>query len=165
MTARIPRRSLLLAGASALALSACGFKLRGPQTMAFETIHLGSLYNALGGELRREIQYSGSTRVVQNPDEAQVRLDVLRNDRSREILSLSADGSVREYELERVLIYRLLDTAGNEIRPASIIRVRREYDFSDSQVLSKNREEALLFDDMERDIINQLVRRLSTVRL
>jgi len=165
MTARTSRRSLLLAGASALALSACGFKLRGPQTLAFETIYLGSLYNALDGELRREIQYSGKTRVVRDPKEAQVRIDVLRNDRSREILSLSADGSVREYELERVIVYRLLDNAGNEIRPASLLRARREYDFSDSLVLSKSREEALLFDDMERDIIQQLMRRLASVRL
>ena len=58
----------------------------------------------------------------------------------------------------------MLDQAGNERLPAGMIRVRREYDFSDSQVLSKQREEDLLFEDMDRDIINQLVRRLAVVR-
>ncbi len=164
MPASTSRRSLILAGLSAVALSACGFKLRGPQSMAFETIHVGPLYGAQGGELRRQLEYSGTTRVVQNPAEAQVQLHVLRNDRNREILSLSADGSVREYELERILIYRVLDAAGKELRPASTIRVRREYSFDDSLILSASREEVLLYEDMERDIINQLVRRLATVR-
>jgi LPS-assembly lipoprotein len=158
------RRSLILAGLSALTLSACGFKLRGPQPLPFKTIYLGDLHNLLGGELRRQIEYSGTTTVTQNRAEAEVRLEVLRNDRNREILSLSADGSVREYDLERTLIFRVVDKAGNERLPANIVRARREYDFSDSQVLSKQREEDLLFEDMDRDIINQLVRRLAVVR-
>lgn len=164
MPATNTRRTLILAGLSAFALSACGFKMRGPQPLPFKTIHLGDLHNLLGGELRRQIEYSGTTKVVQSLAEAEVRLDILRNDRGREILSLSADGSVREYELERALIFRVLDKAGNERLPASMIRARREYDFSDSQVLSKRREEDLLFEDMDRDIINQLVRRLAVVR-
>lgn len=164
MPATNTRRSLILAGLSGLALSACGFKLRGPQPLPFKTIHVGSLYDFLGGELRRQIEYSGTTRVVENVAEAEVRLDILRNDRTREILSLSAAGAVREYELERTLVFRVLDQAGNERLPAGMIRVRREYDFSDSQVLSKQREEDLLFEDMDRDIINQLVRRLAVVR-
>lgn len=164
MPATNTRRSLILAGLSALTLSACGFKLRGPQALPFKTIHLGSLNNFLGGELRRQIEYSGTTKVVQNPADAEVRLDILRNDRNREILSLRADGAVREYELERSLVFRVLDQKGNERLPASIIRARREYSFDDSLILSANREEALLFEDMDRDIMNQLVRRLAVVR-
>ena len=158
------RRSLILAGLSALTLSACGFKLRGPQPLPFKTIHVGELYNVLGGELRRQIEYSGTTTVVRNAAEAEVRLDILRNDRGREILSLRADGAVREYELERTLVFRVIDKDGNERLPAGIIRARREYSFDDSLILSASREEALLFEDMERDIINQLLRRLAVVR-
>lgn len=165
MPATNTRRTLILAGLSAIALSACGFRMRGPQPLPFETIYLDpALRNTLGGELKRQIELSGTTKVVERREEAQVRIDLLRNDRNREILSLSADGSVREYSLERTLIFRVLDKAGNERLAPSIIRARREYDFSDSQVLSKRREEDLLFEDMDRDIINQLVRRLAVVR-
>lgn len=164
MPATNTRRTLLLAGLSALSLSACGFKLRGPQPLPFKTIYVGELYHVLGGELRRQIELSGTTTVVQRIEDAEVRLDIQRNDRNREILSLAADGSVREYDLERTLVFRVLDQAGNERLPASIIRARREYEFSDTQVLSKQREENLLFDDMDRDIITQLVRRLAAVR-
>lgn len=164
MPATNTRRSLILAGLSAFTLSACGFKLRGPQPLPFKTIHLGNLHNFLSGELRQQIEYSGTTKVVQNPADAEVRLDILRNDRNREILSLRADGAVREYELERALIFRVLDQKGNERLPASMIRARREYSFDDSLILSANREEALLFEDMDRDIMNQLVRRLAVVR-
>src|SRR5690606_22032876 len=100
MSARIPRRSLILAGASALALSACGFRLRGPQEMAFDTVFVGGVgqYSRFGAELRRQIEAAGTTRVVATPAEAEVRLDILGNERNREILSIAGDGSVREYQ-------------------------------------------------------------------
>lgn len=164
MPATNTRRTLILAGLSAIALSACGFRMRGPQPLPFETIYVGNLYHALGGEFRRQIEFSGNTKVVQTVDDAQVRLDILRDNLNREILSLAADGSVREYELERTLVFRVLDGSGRERLPASMLRARRDYGFSDSRVLSAANEEALLLEDMERDILRQLVRRLAVVR-
>jgi LPS-assembly lipoprotein len=166
MSARIPRRSLILAGASALALSACGFRLRGPQEMAFDTVFVGGVgqYSRFGAELRRQIEAAGTTRVVGTPAEAEVRLDILGNERDREILSIAGDGSVREYQIDRILVYRIRDKAGNELVPPTQLRTRREYDFDDAQIIAKQREEALLFEDMERDLMQQLVRRLAAVR-
>lgn len=166
MPATNPRRSLLLAGVAALALSGCGFKLRGPQAMRFQTIYLGGIdpYSPFGQELRRQIEANGTTRVVGTPGEADVRLEVLRNDRDREVLSISGGGAVREYQIDRMLVFRVLDKAGNERLPATMIRARREYDFDDSQAIAKQREEALLFADMDRDLMQQLIRRLAAVR-
>lgn len=166
MPVRHRRRHFILAALAApLALAGCGFKMRGPQPMRFSTIHLGvDPYSPFGAELRREIEASGSTRVVDTPAEADVRLDIIKNDQDREILSLAGDGSVREYQISRSIVFRVRSRAGRDLIPASTISARREYDFNDAQIIAKQREETLLFRDMERDLMQQLVRRLAALR-
>ncbi|AUN94274.1 LPS-assembly lipoprotein LptE [Pseudazoarcus pumilus] len=166
MPARNRRRLFLAALAAPALASGCGFRLRGPQKMAFATVHVGGVspYSRFTAELRRQIEAAGTTRVVSTPDEAEVRLDVLSNERDREILSIAGDGSVREYQIDRILVYRIRDQAGNELVPPTRLQTRREYDFDDAQIIAKQREEALLFEDMERDLMQQLVRRLAAVR-
>src|SRR5690606_2908530 len=115
-------------------------------------------------QLRREIEASGTTTIVATAAEADVRLEILRNERDREILSLSGAGTIREYQLDQTIVFRVLDRAGNERFPATALRARREYDFDDAQAIAKQREEILLFNDMERDLLQQLMRRLATVR-
>lgn len=166
MPASTFRRRLLLAGTAALALSGCGFRLRGPQLMAFETIHIVGLdpHSAIGSDLRRQIQANGITRVLSSRDEAEVVLEVLRDQREREILSLSGGGSVREYEIERVLLFRVIRPDGSQVLGPTLLRARREYDFDDTQVIAKQREEQLLYTDMEADLVQQLVRRLAAIQ-
>lgn len=165
MPATHSRRSFVLASLAMTALAGCGFKMRGPQPLRFKTIHLGmDPYSPFAIQLRREIEASGTTTIVATPAEADVRLDILRNERNREILSLSGAGTIREYQLDQTIVFRVLDRAGNERFPATALRARREYDFDDAQAIAKQREEILLFNDMERDLLQQLMRRLATVR-
>ncbi|MDR2261814.1 MAG: LPS assembly lipoprotein LptE [Azoarcus sp.] len=153
--------ALLVAGCTA-ALAACGFHLRGPQALAFSTLHVNlSPYSELGITLRRQLAMSGSTAIEENPERAEARLQILANERTREILSLTAAGKVREYELTQRIRFRLIDRDGADlIAPANLI-ARREYTFSDEQILGKEQEEALLYRDMEADLVRQLMRRLA----
>ncbi|KAI5913557.1 LPS assembly lipoprotein LptE [Thauera sp. 2A1] len=164
----LPRRRLLLAGAGlfGLALGGCGFHLRGPQRMDFTTIHIGvSALSDFGAALRRQFATTETTRVVEDPAQAEVRLQILVDSRSREILSLTGRGTVREYQLIQRLRFQLLDKAGVAIVAPTELVARREYTFDDSQILGKEQEEALLYRDMQEDLIQQLMRRLATVRL
>ncbi|MGH8634502.1 MAG: LPS assembly lipoprotein LptE [Burkholderiales bacterium] len=43
--------------------------------------------------------------------------------------------------------------------------LKRAYAFNDSQVLSKESEEALLYKDMRGDAVRQVVRRLQAAKL
>ena len=145
-----------------VALAGCGFHLRGPQPLAFSTVHIGaSQYTSLGIALRRQIALSGSTTVEEDVSRAEVKLQILANNRSREILSLTAAGKVREYELNQTIRFRLTDRANNELIPPATLSARREYTFSDELILGKEQEEALLYDDMESDLVRQLMRRLA----
>jgi len=145
-----------------IALSSCGFHLSGPRPLAFSTIYVGiSEYTSLGIALRRQIALSGSTTVEKDAARAEATLQILANERGREILSLTPIGTVREYELTQVVRFRLVDRSGNEMIPPSALSVRREYTFSDELILGKEQEEALLYDDMEKDLVRQLMRRLA----
>lgn len=131
--------------------------------MDFSTIHVGaSQYSSLGIALRRQIALSGSTKVEEDASRAEVKLQILSNDRSREILSLAVTGRVREYELTQTIRFSLTNRDGTELIPPSALSARREYTFDDDLILGKEQEEALLYNDMESDLVRQLIRRLTT---
>ncbi len=158
------RRRLLLGGAAlaGLLLAGCGFKLRGPQRLEFATLYINvSELTELGASLRRLIATTGSTTVIEDAAKADARLQILANDRGREILSLTGAGKVREYQLTQTLRFQLLDKAGKALIPPASISAAREFTFDDSQVLGKEQEEALLYRDMQNDLLQQLMRRLA----
>ena len=161
------RRRLLgsaLAATVAL-LSGCGFHLRGPQALDFATVHINvPEQSEFGAQLRRLIATTGTTRVEEDAARAEARLQILANDRGREILGLTGAGKVREYQLVQALRFQLLDRAGKALIPPTSLSARREYTFDDSQVLGKEQEEALLYRDMQNDLVQQLMRRLGAAR-
>lgn len=159
------RRRVLLAasGLAALALSGCGFHLRGPQRLGFASVHIDTpAQTELGTRLRRLIATTGTTTVSDNEQDAEARLRILANDRGREILSLTGAGKVREYQLTQTLRFQLLDKGGQPLIPPTALTARREYTFDDSQVLGKEQEEELLYRDMQNDLMQQLMRRLAS---
>ena len=166
VTANARRR--LLGGALAAAavlLSGCGFHLRGPQALDFATLHIEvPAQTEFGAQLRRLIATTGTTRVEEDAAKAEARLQILANDRGREILSLTGAGKVREYQLVQVLRFQLLDRAGKTVIPPTSLSARREYTFDDSLVLGKEQEENLLYRDMQNDLVQQLMRRLNPLR-
>jgi LPS-assembly lipoprotein len=147
-------------------MAACGFQLRGPKPMAFKTIYLGmSAYSDLAADLRRQIQTSGTTKVVDKPDDAEVRLIVLEDAQEKAILALGPTGTVREYQLRKRFQFRLQDKQGKEVMPLQQINITRDITFNDSIVLAKEQEEVLLYRDMQNDLVQQITRRLAAVRM
>jgi len=75
-------------------------------------------------------------------------------------LSLSQSGAVREYELVRVVSFRVHDADGNDWLPAGQVVVRRSYTFNETEVLAREAQEQRLLREMTQDVVSQLVRRL-----
>jgi LPS-assembly lipoprotein len=98
---------------------------------------------------------------VNSPAQAQAVLDLTTEERSKTILSLNAAGRVREFQLRYRLSFRVHDAKGRDYLPLSEIRLTRDISFNDAQVLSKEAEELLLFRDMQSDMVQQILRRLS----
>ena len=118
-----------------------------------------------GTQLRRLVTSGSSTRIVDVAKGADATLVLVNELREKNILSLSGGGRVREYQLKYRMTYRLLDRNGVEVIPVTEIALVRDFSFNDSEALSKEAEEALLFRDMQSDAVQQLLRRMQVIRL
>ena len=150
--------SLILLAATML-LAACGFHLRGQATLPFESMYISGS-PSFANQLARAVRSGSKTRVTTNPKEAEVTLEVLTEARERSILSLSGSGRVRELQIRYRVSFRVNDKAGKEFIPANEIILKRDLIYSDTDVLGKEQEEALLYRDMQNDAVQQVMRRL-----
>ncbi|MDD5296931.1 MAG: LPS assembly lipoprotein LptE [Rhodocyclaceae bacterium] len=152
-----------------LVLAGCGFHLRGAgggKPLAFKTLYLGvAEQSELGAALRRQILAVGGTALVARPSEAQAVLTVVAEGREKTILSLNAAGRVREFLLRQRFVFRVHDNQGHDFIPQSEVVVSRDISYSDSELLAKAAEEALLYRDMERDLVQQIMRRLAAAQM
>ncbi|HSD38883.1 MAG TPA: LPS assembly lipoprotein LptE [Rhodocyclaceae bacterium] len=147
-------------------LAACGFQLRGPKPMAFKTVYLEmSQYSDLAADIKRQIKTSGTTTVVDKRDDAEVRFIVVQDAQEKAIMALGPTGTVREYQLRKRFQFRLQDKAGKEVLPLQEINITRDITYNDSLVLAKEQEEAMLYRDMQNDLVQQITRRLAAVRM
>lgn len=159
------RRALLAALLSAPLLANCGFKLRGARELPFETIFLGFPPNSpFGTELARNIRAGTRTRVIEQRAKADAVLEILSETREREVLALNAQGRAREFQLRLKLAFRLADNKGREFIAPTMLSAQRDVSFNDAQVLAKESEEALLYRDMQTDLVQQLLRRLAAAK-
>ncbi len=154
----------LAAAALVLGLAACGFQLRGTAELPFETLYMPSESGGVALELKRNIQAGTRTTVVDDPKKAQAVMEFVRETREKVILSLTGAGRVREFQLRYVVGFRVHDGKGTEFIPASVIQLQRDVTFNDAEVLAKEAEEQLLYRDMQTDMVQQIMRRLSSAR-
>jgi len=157
----------LVVASAVSTLAGCGFKLRGAPNFAFSRIYLGfTLNSALGNEVRRNIAANPSVQVLDATQlaTAQVILDVLGENREKVVVGLNASGQVREFQLRFRFRFRLRTPDGKDLIPETEILQQRDISFNETVVLSKEAEEALLYRDMQSDIVQQLLRRLAAVK-
>ncbi|MCM2287507.1 MAG: LPS assembly lipoprotein LptE [Sulfuritalea sp.] len=178
---------LLLVGV----LTACGFKLRGSAELPGYKLPFATIALTLAptsefyAQLKRTIEASSpGTRVVRDVKEAEAILTVLGDTSEKVILSLTAAGRAREFQLVRTFSFRVHGSAPataaaprakysdvpaaagpTEYIAPSTITLRREITFSDDLVLSKESEEQLLWRDIQSDLVQQLMRRLAAAKL
>jgi LPS-assembly lipoprotein len=167
MTMRRPGIALFtrtVAVTLALLLAACGFQLRGSANLPFETIYVPGASGGIALDLKRTIQAGTSTRVVEAPKDAQAILEFTHETREKEILSLTGAGRVREYRLHYRVQYRVHDGKGREYVAPTTFEQLRVIAFNDSIVLAKESEEALLYRDMQTDMVQQIMRQLAAAR-
>lgn len=154
--------------ATTLLLSGCGFHLRGSvptENLPFKSIYLAfPETSTLGNELRRNIRGGGEITVTKTAAEAEAILDVLSETREKVILSLNSQGRVREYALYYRVTVRVKDNKNVELLPPTPIVLKRDISFNESQVLAKESEEALLYRDMQSDLVQQILRRILAIK-
>ena len=164
----IPRRTFLTSACAAALLGGCGFELRQAPHYAFSTLFSTAPENApIGVKLRRSLESSGQVNVITDPkqiEQAQVIFEQLSELREKIIVGRTATGAIREFQLRLRYRFRLRTQGGKELIPDTEVVLTRDINFNETGALSKESEEALLYRDMENDLVQQIQRRLAAVR-
>jgi len=163
---RVPFR-IILALALAAVVAGCGFQLRGTLSgnLPYKTLYIALPETAdVRIWMQRYINATGQTKIVDNPKDAEAVFQQLQDSRIRTILSVNAQGRVREYRLQLDYKFRLVDAKGRELVGPNEINLSRDITYDDSTVLAKDLEEGLLWRDMNNDLVNQIIRRLSIIK-
>jgi LPS-assembly lipoprotein len=147
-----------------LLIEACGFQLRGSADVPFSTLYLPGATGGIALDLKRHIQAGTNARVVDDPKQADAVLQFSHESREKEILSLTGTGRVREFRLRYRVGWRVHDGKGGDYVPQNSLELTRDVSFNDAEVLAKEAEEQLLYRDMQSDMVQLIMRRLSAVQ-
>ena len=162
------RRSWLISALLASALTGCGFELRKPPRYAFQTFYNSiPVVSSFGVKLTRGLESSGQVEVITDPrqiERAEVIFDQLFEMREKVVVGRTSAGAIREFQLRLRYRFRVRSRNGIELIPDTEIALTRDINFNETGALSKESEEALLYRDMENDLVLQIQRRLAAIR-
>ena len=147
-----------------MVLAGCGFRLRGTADLPFQSLYVPNSDSGLALDLKRYLTAGTQAKVVDDAKLAEAILVFSEENREKNILSLTAQGRVREFQLRYRVGFRVHDGKGADFVPQNTIVLTRDITFSDTEVLAKEAEEQLLFRDMQNDMVQQIMRRLAASR-
>lgn len=152
----------------AILLAGCGFQLRGstPETrLGFESLYLDA---PIGTPLERDLRTvlrASSTQLTADAKSAPVTLRVLSQAQEKKVLTLNAQGKVREFSLTYRVRFEVADASNKKLLQPPEIALQSILSYSEEQALAKEQEERMTFEDLRRDAVAQIIRQLARVKL
>lgn len=143
-------------------LASCGFQLRQPAPIQFKTIYISGSAT-ISTSLRKALTEQG-IKLVESSEDAELQLELLKEENEQRILSLSGAGVVREYELYYRVQYRTRAAGDPTWSLPLVMEGRRDYTYNDANLLAKQQEQKLLTESMQTDVLNGILRRLSALK-
>ncbi|MEM1264240.1 MAG: LPS assembly lipoprotein LptE [Pseudomonadota bacterium] len=146
---------------TALMCAGCGFQLAGSlgdmQVPSPLYIAADDRYSPFFRGIVRRLRAHGVDLTDQRSAAVSV-LTVRRDDTGQRVLSLSAQNAPREFEVFYVVSYDL--TVNGEVTAvANDVTLARDYTWNETQVLGKDREEAIIREALVELLIDDLVSR------
>ena len=146
------------------ALSACGWHLRGSETveLAVKQVYIVNQSNdgLLESAMLQQLARAGVE--VTEMSEGVPALTLHNARQSRRALTL-VGGNVEEYELQYTVAFDV--KRGEELLlTRQQVEVKRVYSYDANQVLAKDREQKRLYQEMRRDAVNALLHRLQAIQ-
>lgn len=164
------RRALLrsaLAPLSAVVLASCGFALRSSQKFPFKSMYTGPITaSPLLIELSRQVAGTGGVEVIidqRQVERADVIFELLQEQREKVVAGRTSSGSVREFLLRTNLRFRLRTREGKELIPDTVLVATTDISYNETLALSKDQEEQMLYSNMGKDLVGQIVRRMAAL--
>ena len=159
------RKPALVVAALVLSLAGCGFHLQGrsalPPQFKLSCVDAHDRQSDFVQGLRNALLVSG-VELTENTKAATATVHVLDDKHTQRILSVSPDNLPREYELTYTVRFSV--TAGDkELLSPQEVATTREYSFAVSELLAKENEEAILQAALAHDLVDVVMRRLSSL--
>ena len=137
-----------------LVLNSCGFQLRKPIDLDYQSYALIGDSSSLSKLVHNQLSFSD---IKENKDgNAELVIEIMNNNFAKRILSLAGNGQVGEFELVQTIEYRF-KTNGRWTEPRRLEAIR-EYTYDPTLYNAAAAEEGYLKDSM----IEQLSRSLIT---
>ena len=137
-----------------LVLNSCGFQLRKPIDLDYQSYALIGDSSGLSKLVHNQLSFSD---IKENKDgNAELVIEIMNNNFAKRILSLAGNGQVGEFELVQTIEYRF-KTNGRWTEPRRLEAIR-EYTYDPTLYNAARAEEGYLKDSM----IEQLSRSLIT---
>ncbi len=146
-----------------VSLTSCGFHMRGAEDLSFNSVFIQGNTLVISKNLNKTLRTNG-VKVLDSAENAELLLEMVGEESEKRILSLSGTGAVNEFELYYRVHYRTKRVDSELWSQVQTIESRRDYTFSDANLLAKQDEENRLNHDMQSDVIRALMHRLSALK-
>jgi LPS-assembly lipoprotein len=155
---------LLLAACLAITLCACGFQMRGsaslPEEMSVTYIKSSKRYSTLVTDFADALRVHHVV-VTEDRDEATAILDIIDDKQDKSVLSVNTSGKVLEYQLQQSIEFDVKTSDQQTLLEPQRVSLTRDYLYSNTDVLSKEREQVVVRRALQRELISLAILRIT----
>lgn len=156
-------RAVALGAALAGLITGCGWQLRGHLALPEGTdsifVSAEDSHGSLVGELKKLLSANQVTAAISSK-EAQYSIFIEREDEKKRTVAVGSNTLAAEYELTLEVDYRIESADGEKLIPKATAQVARTYAYNRDDVVAKDEEEKLIKEEMRRNVVQQIIRRL-----
>ena len=146
-----------------IVITSCGFHLRGMTEISYKTISLEGKELSLTKNLKK-ILNTNKVAIVSSTENPELRVEFLSEESEKRILSLSGQGLVREFEIFYRVRYRIKASDSEIWSQENIIETRKDFTYSDSNLLGKEEEERQLNEAMRIEAITSIFNQIQVIK-
>jgi LPS-assembly lipoprotein len=158
------RGLFLLVAASSLA--ACGFQLRGEASLSsgLQRVHvqISDPFSPLRRDLQAALVRSGAT-VEEKSGDGIAEINLANVSLGPIVRSVGATAFVNEFSMIYHVELSISDASGKTLLPSQVIEHSREFTFDQSQAIGTNVEQDEIKKEMERDMVQTVMRKIDAL--
>ena len=138
-------------------ITSCGYQFRGATEVNFVSISIDGGSPSFLKILKKQFKQSGVKVQERNSEKT---LEITNDTFSKKILSLSAAGKVREYQVNYKISFRF-KSQDSEWSDSINLEANRDFTYDDKNIIAKTEEESRLIKGMQEQLIRTIVNQIS----
>ena len=142
-----------------LILNSCGFQLRKPLDLDYQSYAIIGDSSGLSKQIHKELSFAD---IKENKDgRADLIIEIINNNFEKRILSLAGNGQVGEFELIQTIEYRF--KTNGQWSESRRLEAVREYTYDPSLYNAAAAEESLLKDSLIQQLSRSLISEINNI--